>query len=49
MLNKVVWTCVQVRNEQCQEMAQSDDQKWITSNGEWDTHTVSMWCVCVCL
>lgn len=37
-----------MRNEQCQEMAQSDDQKWITSNGEWDTHTVSMWCVCLC-
>lgn len=35
----------QVQNEQCQEMAQSDDQKWIkvTSNGEWGTHTVSSW------
>ncbi|XP_029901434.1 UPF0577 protein KIAA1324-like isoform X1 [Myripristis murdjan] len=33
-----------VQNEQCQEMAQTDDQKWIkvTSNGEWDTHTVSL-------
>ena len=36
-------TCAQVQNEQCQEMAQTDDQKWIkvTNNGEWDTHTVS--------
>lgn len=34
---------VQVQNEQCQEMVQSDDQKWIkvTNNGEWGTHTVS--------
>lgn len=33
----------QVQNEQCQEMVQSDDQKWIkvTNNGEWGTHTVS--------
>uniref|UniRef100_A0AAX7VU70 MRH domain-containing protein n=1 Tax=Astatotilapia calliptera TaxID=8154 RepID=A0AAX7VU70_ASTCA len=33
-----------VQNEQCQEMAQTDDQKWIkvTNNGEWDTHTVSL-------
>lgn len=34
---------VQVQNEQCQEMVQSDDQKWIkvTNNGEWGTHRVS--------
>uniref|UniRef100_A0A7N8WNT3 UPF0577 protein KIAA1324-like n=1 Tax=Mastacembelus armatus TaxID=205130 RepID=A0A7N8WNT3_9TELE len=33
-----------VQNEQCQEMAQADDQKWIkvTNNGEWDTHTVNL-------
>uniref|UniRef100_A0A8C7N7L0 Endosome-lysosome associated apoptosis and autophagy regulator family member 2 n=1 Tax=Oncorhynchus kisutch TaxID=8019 RepID=A0A8C7N7L0_ONCKI len=33
-----------VQNEQCQEMAQTDDQKWIklTTNGEWDTHTVNL-------
>uniref|UniRef100_A0A665V0G9 UPF0577 protein KIAA1324-like n=1 Tax=Echeneis naucrates TaxID=173247 RepID=A0A665V0G9_ECHNA len=31
-----------VRNEQCQEMDQSDDQKWITSSGDWDTHTVEL-------
>uniref|UniRef100_A0A672J1D1 Si:dkey-153k10.9 n=1 Tax=Salarias fasciatus TaxID=181472 RepID=A0A672J1D1_SALFA len=33
-----------VQNEQCQEMAQTDDQKWIkiTNNGEWDTHTVNL-------
>ncbi|TNN36329.1 UPF0577 protein-like [Liparis tanakae] len=33
-----------VQNEQCQEMAQSDDQRWIktTNNGEWDTHTVNL-------
>ncbi|XP_039891588.1 endosome/lysosome-associated apoptosis and autophagy regulator family member 2-like isoform X2 [Simochromis diagramma] len=33
-----------VQNEQCQEMAQTDDQKWIkvTNNGEWDTHMVSL-------
>lgn len=42
-------TCVQVQNEQCQEMAQTDDQKWIklTTNGEWDTHTVRRKAVCV--
>lgn len=36
---------VQVQNEQCQEMAQTDDQKWIkvTNNGEWYTHSVSIW------
>uniref|UniRef100_A0A8C5FYW2 UPF0577 protein KIAA1324-like n=1 Tax=Gouania willdenowi TaxID=441366 RepID=A0A8C5FYW2_GOUWI len=30
-----------VQNEQCQEMAQTEDQKWIkgTKNGEWGTHT----------
>lgn len=39
----------QVQNEQCQEVAQADDQKWITgtNNGEWDTHTVSVW-LCPC-
>eukprot|EP00066_Takifugu_rubripes_P007346 XP_003972802.2 PREDICTED: UPF0577 protein KIAA1324-like [Takifugu rubripes] len=33
-----------VQNEQCQEMVQTDDQKWIkvTSNGGWDTHTVNL-------
>ncbi|KAI3366634.1 hypothetical protein L3Q82_009319 [Scortum barcoo] len=33
-----------VQNEQCQEMAQADDQKWIkdTNNGEWGTHTVNL-------
>ncbi|KAI9543026.1 Endosome/lysosome-associated apoptosis and autophagy regulator member 2 [Dissostichus eleginoides] len=33
-----------VQNEQCQEMAQTDDQKWIkaTNNGEWETHKVSL-------
>lgn len=33
-----------VQNEQCQEMVQNDDQKWIkpTINGEWDTHTVNL-------
>ncbi|KAF7650547.1 hypothetical protein LDENG_00123780 [Lucifuga dentata] len=33
-----------VQNEQCQEMVQTDDQKWIkiTSNGEWGTHTVNL-------
>lgn len=43
-----MWTHFQVQNEQCQEMAQSDDQKWIkvTNNGEWETHTVG---VCSCL
>lgn len=52
VLNTILWltasvsNCVQVQNEQCQEMAQTDDQKWIkvTNNGEWDTHTVSIWC-----
>ncbi|XP_018585999.1 UPF0577 protein KIAA1324-like [Scleropages formosus] len=33
-----------IQNDQCQEMDQSSDQKWIklTSNGEWGTHTVSL-------
>ncbi|XP_010885460.2 UPF0577 protein KIAA1324-like homolog isoform X1 [Esox lucius] len=33
-----------VQNEQCQEMAQTEDQKWIklTTNGEWDMHTVNL-------
>uniref|UniRef100_A0A8C9XZ41 Endosome-lysosome associated apoptosis and autophagy regulator family member 2b n=1 Tax=Sander lucioperca TaxID=283035 RepID=A0A8C9XZ41_SANLU len=33
-----------VQNEQCQEMAQADDQKWIkvTNNGQWDSHTVNL-------
>ncbi|XP_075886031.1 endosome/lysosome-associated apoptosis and autophagy regulator family member 2-like isoform X2 [Nelusetta ayraudi] len=33
-----------VQNEQCQEMVQNDDQKWIkvTNNGEWGTHTVGL-------
>ncbi|KAM6985513.1 endosome/lysosome-associated apoptosis and autophagy regulator family member 2-like isoform 2-T2 [Aplochiton taeniatus] len=33
-----------VQNEQCQEMAQADDQKWIklTTNGEWVTHMVNL-------
>lgn len=33
-----------VQNEQCQEMVQTDEQKWIkvTNSGEWDTHTVSL-------
>lgn len=36
--------CFKVQNEQCQEMAQADDQKWIkfTTNGEWETHVVSI-------
>ncbi|XP_049617154.1 endosome/lysosome-associated apoptosis and autophagy regulator family member 2 [Syngnathus scovelli] len=34
-----------VQNEQCQEMSQSDEQKWIkvTSNGEWGTHAINLW------
>lgn len=34
-----------VQNEQCQEMIQTDDQKWIkvTNNGGWDTHTVRVY------
>ncbi|CAL8323021.1 unnamed protein product [Lota lota] len=33
-----------VQNEQCQEMAQADDQKWIkvTNNGHWETHMVNL-------
>lgn len=47
-------SCLQVQNEQCQEMAQTDDQKWIkvTSNGEWNTHMVrkSVWvCLSTCV
>ncbi|XP_019749187.1 UPF0577 protein KIAA1324-like [Hippocampus comes] len=34
-----------VQNEQCQEMSQSDEQKWIkvTNNGEWATHAINLW------
>ncbi|KAM9771600.1 endosome/lysosome-associated apoptosis and autophagy regulator family member 2-like [Syngnathus typhle] len=34
-----------VQNEQCQEMSQSDEQRWIkvTSNGEWGTHAINLW------
>ncbi|XP_061617993.1 endosome/lysosome-associated apoptosis and autophagy regulator family member 2-like isoform X2 [Phyllopteryx taeniolatus] len=34
-----------VQNEQCQEMSQSDEQKWIevTGDGEWGTHTINLW------
>lgn len=40
-------TYFKVQNEQCQEMVQTDDQKWIkvTNNGGWDTHIVST-CSC---
>ena len=42
-----------MQNEQCQEMVQADDQKWITvtSNGDWETHTVRLGggCVCACM
>ncbi|XP_030646148.1 UPF0577 protein KIAA1324-like [Chanos chanos] len=33
-----------IQNDQCQEMDQTSDNKWIklTSNGEWGTHTVSL-------
>ncbi|KAM8883660.1 endosome/lysosome-associated apoptosis and autophagy regulator family member 2-like [Synchiropus picturatus] len=33
-----------VQNEQCQEMAQTDEQRWIkgTNDGEWNTHTVNL-------
>ncbi|KAJ3611954.1 hypothetical protein NHX12_020233, partial [Muraenolepis orangiensis] len=33
-----------VQNEQCQEMTQADDQKWIkvTGSGDWDTHMVAL-------
>uniref|UniRef100_A0A4W4EBC7 MRH domain-containing protein n=1 Tax=Electrophorus electricus TaxID=8005 RepID=A0A4W4EBC7_ELEEL len=33
-----------IQNDQCQEMDQTADQKWIklTSNGEWGTHTVNL-------
>lgn len=42
-LDVTSWLSAQVQNEQCQEMVQSDDQKWIkvTNNGEWGAHTVS--------
>lgn len=54
VLKSILWlivsmsTYIQVQNEQCQEMAQADDQKWIkvTNSGEWDAHTVS---ICSCL
>ncbi|XP_077354841.1 endosome/lysosome-associated apoptosis and autophagy regulator family member 2-like [Festucalex cinctus] len=34
-----------VQNEQCQEMRQSDEQKWIkvTNNGKWGTHAINLW------
>ncbi|XP_077565494.1 endosome/lysosome-associated apoptosis and autophagy regulator family member 2-like isoform X1 [Stigmatopora nigra] len=34
-----------VQNEQCQEMSQSEEQRWIkvTGNGEWGTHTINLW------
>ncbi|XP_061922405.1 endosome/lysosome-associated apoptosis and autophagy regulator family member 2-like [Entelurus aequoreus] len=34
-----------VQNEQCQEMSQSEEQKWlkVTNNGEWGTHEISLW------
>lgn len=33
-----------IQNDQCQEMAQSDDKKWLklTKHGEWATHTMSL-------
>ncbi|KAL4617944.1 UPF0577 protein KIAA1324-like, partial [Arapaima gigas] len=33
-----------IQNDQCQEMDQTSDQKWIklTNNGEWGTHTVNL-------
>ncbi|XP_035257144.1 endosome/lysosome-associated apoptosis and autophagy regulator family member 2-like [Anguilla anguilla] len=33
-----------IQNDQCQEMDQTSDQKWIklTNNGEWGTHTVDL-------
>ncbi|XP_028814403.1 UPF0577 protein KIAA1324-like isoform X2 [Denticeps clupeoides] len=33
-----------IQNDQCQEMDQNSDKKWIklTSNGEWRTHTVGL-------
>lgn len=42
---------LQIQNDQCQEMDQTADQKWIklTSNGEWGTHTVSEFSVLVTL
>ncbi|KAG7454325.1 hypothetical protein MATL_G00258430 [Megalops atlanticus] len=33
-----------IQNDQCQEMDQTSDEKWIklTNNGEWGTHTVDL-------
>ncbi|XP_076119419.1 endosome/lysosome-associated apoptosis and autophagy regulator family member 2 [Alosa pseudoharengus] len=33
-----------IQNDQCQEMDQTSDKKWIkkTANGEWGTHTVNL-------
>ncbi|XP_026031876.1 LOW QUALITY PROTEIN: UPF0577 protein KIAA1324-like [Astatotilapia calliptera] len=33
-----------IQNDQCQEMDQSDDKKWLklTKHGEWATHTVNL-------
>lgn len=35
-------TVFQIQNDQCQEMDQSSDKKWLklTNHGEWATHTV---------
>lgn len=35
-------TAFQIQNDQCQEMDQSSDKKWLklTNHGEWATHTV---------
>lgn len=35
-------TVLQIQNDQCQEMDQSSDKKWLklTNHGEWATHTV---------
>lgn len=35
-------TLFQIQNDQCQEMDQSSDKKWLklTNHGEWATHTV---------
>lgn len=34
----------QIQNDQCQEMDQSSEAKWLklTNHGEWATHTVSV-------
>lgn len=41
----VYWSFfVQIQNDQCQEMDQSTDTKWLqlTNHGEWGTHTVGV-------